>query len=167
MAAKNGTSPRALARMRAFGDLPADAALCELRPLLNRRPAKKVSDLPANWMEIMAESSMRGEGPHSWIVYLDISHTALNNLLRDEPDFAAHYEKCLRVQRAWFENAGRAMMLEGQGLPAIWTMFMANQYGWKNTKTELSGDAQNPVVVKQQILDSATEEELKAYADEC
>lgn len=158
MAAKNATSPRARARMRAFGELDSEAPLCELRPLFRRRPAKKLADLPSNWREIMIEAALQGQGSSSYIVYLGLDNNSLNSLLRDEPDFAAHFEECLRVQRAWFENKGREMMIEGRGLPTIWAMFMSNQYGWKSNKAEVSGDSTAPVAVKFDLQNASDEE---------
>lgn len=160
MAAKNGSSPRGRARMRAFGELDEDAPLCELRPLFKRRPARKLSDLPENWRQIMTEAALQGQGSSSFVVYLGLNYAALNSLLRDEPEFAHHYEECLRVQKAWFENKGREMMVEGRGLPQIWQAFMVNQFGWKNSKAEVSGDATAAPIAIKFDLQNATDAEI-------
>lgn len=160
MAARNGTSLRARARMHAFGLLDDDESPCELRPdfRLRTRPAKSLADLPANWKEIMSESALRGQGVDSWLVYLNLNNSSLNSLLRDEPEFVAHYELCLRVQKAWMMNKGLEIMVSGEGSHSVWMLYMANNYGWKSAKAEVSGNSAEPVAVKFDLQNASDEE---------
>ena len=146
---QDGSSPRGRARLRAFGMLASDEPLADLVPVFeSTTSAKSVDDLPKNWKEIMMECALQGKGASSFMVFLGICHTALNNLLRDSDEFARHYESCLRVQRAWFEDKGLEMMVTGRGQPQIWSLMMANQFGWRSAKAEISGDVTKPLQVK-------------------
>lgn len=145
----DGSSPRGRARLRAFGMLASDEPLADLVPVFKATPPpKSVSDLPQNWKEIMMECALQGKGAVSFMVFLGICHTGLNNLLRDSDEFARHYESCLRVQRAWFDDKGLEMMVTGRGQPQIWSLMMANQFGWRSSKAEISGDVEKPLQVK-------------------
>lgn len=145
----DGSSPRGRARLRAFGMLETDEPLADLVPVFETSTApKSVADLPKNWREIMMECALQGKGATSFIVFLGICHTGLNNLLRDSDEFARHYEACLRVQRAWFDDKGLEMMVTGRGNTTIWNLMMANQFGWRSSRAEISGDAEKPLQVK-------------------
>lgn len=146
----DGSSPRGRARLRAFGMLDTDEPLADLVPIFDRTYTKPVTvaDLPKNWREIMMECALQGKGATSFIVFLGICHTGLNNLLRDSDEFARHYEACLRVQRAWFDDKGLEMMVTGRGNPTIWNLMMANQFGWRSSRAEISGDCEKPLQVK-------------------
>ena len=169
MAVKNRSSLRAKARMQAFGELPPDEPLTTDLPVFKARPPKKVSDLAPDWRETMIRLACQGKGTTAFMNHLKIHPTAVESLLRDEPEFRQHYQWCLALQKEWLENAGTEMIKGANGNHKVWAMFMVNVGNWKNenSRQEIVGDAQNPLVIKKQILDAATEEELKAYANEC
>ncbi len=159
---------RAQIRKKVAGELPLDAPLEVDKPVFKASiPPTSLKDIRSDWAEVMLQLAKNGKGVTSFLVHLDISPEALNKLLRDEPDFRNHYQKCLFIQKEYLENAGLGMVNGKPGNAKVWAMFMTNISNWKseNTRQEIVGDAQNPLVIKKQILDAATEEELKAYAD--
>ena len=161
---------RAQIRKKIAGELPPDAPLVFKKPVFkSNNTTTTLNDIRSHWAEVMLQRAENGKGVTSFIVHLDITHDTLNRLLRDEPEFCKHYQKCLFIQKEYLENAGLGMVNGKPGNAKVWAMFMTNISGWKseNTRQEIVGDAQNPLVIKKQILDSATEEELRAYADEC
>ena len=142
LAARNGTSLRALARKAAFEGADVTEELFLFKPTMETRPASTVDDLPENWREIMHKAALNGEGPTSWIVYLKIDKKALDTLIRDSDVFFKHYCNCLLIQKLWYENIGREIMLTGEGDARVWIMKMANFYNYKtaNSKNEIQGD---------------------------
>ena len=158
---------RAQIRKKVAGELPLDAPLVFEKPVFKTDNATSLKDIRSDWAEVMLQLAKNGKGVTSFLVHLDISPEALNKLLRDEPEFRNHYQKCLFIQKEYLENAGLGMVNGKPGNAKVWAMFMTNISGWKseNTRQEIVGDAQSPLVIKKQILDNATKEELKAYAD--
>jgi hypothetical protein len=153
MAAKNGTSERAISKARALGQV------VEVAPM--GRPRTKVSDLPTNWKEIMHEEAEDGGGPTAFLVKLKISHTALQTLLTDSKDFRNTFEECILLQQYWWERQGRKMASGADGNSAVWSLNMTNRFNWRSGRNEVIGDKTAPVQieVKNQNL---TKEELIA-----
>lgn len=168
MAARNGTSLRGRVRAKVNGELPPDEPLVLNYTYTRTRPAKSLKDLPADWAEIMFDVANQGLGVTSFINRLNLNKSSLNSLLRDEPEFLEVYEKCLHIQKEYYECAGNRLVNGFDGNAKVWAMFMVNLNGWKseNYRQEVAGDAKNPVVVKNQLLDSFSDEELEAYENE-
>lgn len=167
MAAKNDSSIRAQVRKTIENGINTDSMVFE-KPAV-RRPPTSLKDIRADWAEVMENLAREGRGVTSFMVHLDVSRWALDNLLRDEPEFRRHYQKCLVIQKEYLEMAGLGMVNGKPGNAKVWSMFMVNVGDWKseNSRQEIVGDEKSPLVVKQSLLDAATEDELKAYADDC
>lgn len=158
MPAKNGTTLRA--RAREFANGTVDDVQIE-RPTCKRRNARRLTDLDPKWREIMENLARRGRGVSHFKTELGLCHSALENLLRDEPEFFDHYIKCLDLQKAWMVDKGLDNLEKRDFNTPLWAMFMVNEHGWRsaNSRAELAGDRAAPVAIEARLA-SATDAEI-------
>lgn len=130
------------------------------KPYKTGRPPTTLKDLPKDWKEIMTNCAMEGGGSTSFMVNLKIGRSALETLLTNEEEFRHTYEQCGLLSQEWYEKKGREMICGERGSAPVWSMTMANKYGWKSSKNEMSGDQDNPIRHKISN-DDMSDDELK------
>jgi hypothetical protein len=123
------------------------------------RPRYTVDKLPENWEQIMMDAAQIGKGTVAWKVYLGISENAWVTLLEDSDEFASAVEKCMMLQQLWYEENGNRMIGGGTGNSNVFALMMANKFGWKSSKSEIVGNAAEPLSLISEVKNATLSKE--------
>ena len=113
---------------------------------LGRR--KSQLDLPEGWQNTITELYRVGASDtevKAWIIENRESGTFSADLwerwLDEEPVFSETIMKGRALAQSWWEKEGRINLKAQHFQPGLYTLNMANRYGWNSNKTDVKLDA--------------------------
>ena len=109
---------------------------------------KSALDLPEGWQNTIIELYRVGASDteiKAWIIENRESGTLSVNLwdrwLEEEPAFSEVILRGRALAQAWWEKEGRTNLKAQHFQPGLYTLNMANRYGWNSNKTDVKLDA--------------------------
>lgn len=102
------------------------------------RPRTKLSDLPANWEDLMMTAAQDGASATEIACTLGIARSAWETLLKDSEEFRDAEMRAKMLCQVWWEKQGRRMTQDGVGSAPAWKFNMQNRFAWtERTESDL------------------------------